>query len=163
MELPNASLHVPGTLDRCTWGCKGTCGKILHLASLAIEGRANVGDAIRNVFPSHLMVVCPQDESGILEICFKILDANPNFRANAHEDCLSRKDPVYVSRMLSAMVGLALPLRLVDSSFSPLLGTGGVGLYILFCFCLATQPPHPPTSGRGGYTSTVFSTKTFIF
>lgn len=50
------------------------------------------------------MYVCPQYESDVLDICFKILDANPNFLSNANEDCLSRKDPVYVSRVLSAMV-----------------------------------------------------------
>lgn len=46
----------------------------------------------------------------MLEICFKILDSNPNYLSNANEDCLSRKDPVYVSRVLSAMVGFGTAL-----------------------------------------------------
>lgn len=47
-----------------------------------------------------------QYESDVLEICFKILDSNPHFISSVYEDCLARKDPVYVSRVLSAMVGL---------------------------------------------------------
>lgn len=56
----------------------------------------------------------------MLDICFKILDSNPNFLSNANEDCLSRKDPVYVSRVLSAMVGLGSDfMRRLGPSLAP--------------------------------------------
>ncbi|XP_075882355.1 protein-glutamine gamma-glutamyltransferase 2-like [Nelusetta ayraudi] len=45
-----------------------------------------------------------QFEPDVLRICFKILDSSPNYLANANEDCSSRKDPIYVSRVLSAMI-----------------------------------------------------------
>ncbi|KAF7652497.1 hypothetical protein LDENG_00096110 [Lucifuga dentata] len=45
-----------------------------------------------------------QFESGILDICLKILDDNPKFVSDANLDCTSRRDPVYVTRVLSAMI-----------------------------------------------------------
>ncbi|XP_075882356.1 protein-glutamine gamma-glutamyltransferase 2-like [Nelusetta ayraudi] len=45
-----------------------------------------------------------QFEPDVLRICFKILDSSPKYLSNANEDCSSRKDPIYVSRVLSAMI-----------------------------------------------------------
>ncbi|XP_008316246.1 protein-glutamine gamma-glutamyltransferase 2-like isoform X1 [Cynoglossus semilaevis] len=45
-----------------------------------------------------------QFEPGILDICLKILDENPKFLSNADKDCSERKNPVYVTRVLSAMI-----------------------------------------------------------
>lgn len=45
-----------------------------------------------------------QFEEGILDICLKILDENPKFMADANEDCSARRNPIYVTRVLSAMI-----------------------------------------------------------
>ncbi|KAM9342745.1 protein-glutamine gamma-glutamyltransferase 2-like [Pholidichthys leucotaenia] len=45
-----------------------------------------------------------QFEKGILDICFKILDDNPKFVSDANKDCTARRSPIYVTRVLSAMI-----------------------------------------------------------
>ncbi|XP_069351823.1 protein-glutamine gamma-glutamyltransferase 2 [Eulemur rufifrons] len=45
-----------------------------------------------------------QFEDGILDICLALLDVNPKFLRNAGQDCSSRSSPVYVARVVSAMV-----------------------------------------------------------
>ncbi|XP_020493825.2 protein-glutamine gamma-glutamyltransferase 2 [Labrus bergylta] len=45
-----------------------------------------------------------QFESGILDICLKILDDNPKFVSDADKDCFARRNPIYVTRVLSAMI-----------------------------------------------------------
>ncbi|KAJ0064131.1 hypothetical protein NL108_000993, partial [Boleophthalmus pectinirostris] len=45
-----------------------------------------------------------QFEEGILDICLKILDDNPKFVSDADQDCSARRSPVYVTRVLSAMI-----------------------------------------------------------
>ncbi|KAL2103304.1 hypothetical protein ACEWY4_000172 [Coilia grayii] len=45
-----------------------------------------------------------QFEPGILDICLRILDENPKFVHDAKQDCAARADPVYVTRVLSAMI-----------------------------------------------------------
>ncbi|XP_017278251.1 protein-glutamine gamma-glutamyltransferase 2 [Kryptolebias marmoratus] len=45
-----------------------------------------------------------QFESGILDICLRILDMNPKCLRNPGKDCSGRRNPIYVSRVLSAMV-----------------------------------------------------------
>ncbi|XP_070695453.1 protein-glutamine gamma-glutamyltransferase 2-like [Pempheris klunzingeri] len=45
-----------------------------------------------------------QFESGILDICLKILDMNPKFVSDADKDCSGRRNPIYVTRVLSAMI-----------------------------------------------------------
>uniref|UniRef100_A0A7N6C264 Protein-glutamine gamma-glutamyltransferase 2 n=1 Tax=Anabas testudineus TaxID=64144 RepID=A0A7N6C264_ANATE len=45
-----------------------------------------------------------QFESGILDICLKILDENPKFVSDADKDCSARRNPIYVTRVLSAMI-----------------------------------------------------------
>lgn len=45
-----------------------------------------------------------QFEEGILDICVKILDDNPKFVSDANEDCSARRNPIYVTRVLSAMI-----------------------------------------------------------
>ncbi|XP_015744451.1 protein-glutamine gamma-glutamyltransferase 2, partial [Python bivittatus] len=45
-----------------------------------------------------------QFEEEILDICFQLLDTNPKFLLNQDKDCSRRNSPVYVSRVVSAMV-----------------------------------------------------------
>ncbi|KAM9860105.1 protein-glutamine gamma-glutamyltransferase 2 [Aulostomus maculatus] len=45
-----------------------------------------------------------QFESGILDVCLRILDSNPKYLRDPSKDCSGRSNPVYVSRVLSAMV-----------------------------------------------------------
>ncbi|XP_068615184.1 protein-glutamine gamma-glutamyltransferase 2-like [Brachionichthys hirsutus] len=45
-----------------------------------------------------------QFESGILDACLRILDMNPKYLRNPAKDCSGRRNPIYVSRVLSAMV-----------------------------------------------------------
>uniref|UniRef100_A0A8C2WJF0 Protein-glutamine gamma-glutamyltransferase 2 n=1 Tax=Cyclopterus lumpus TaxID=8103 RepID=A0A8C2WJF0_CYCLU len=45
-----------------------------------------------------------QFEPGILDICLKLMDENPKFVSNADEDCSARRNPIYVTRVLSAMI-----------------------------------------------------------
>ncbi|XP_028307746.1 protein-glutamine gamma-glutamyltransferase 2-like isoform X2 [Gouania willdenowi] len=45
-----------------------------------------------------------QFDTGILDICLKILDNNPKFVSDADRDCSARKNPIYVTRVLSAMI-----------------------------------------------------------
>ncbi|XP_068996653.1 protein-glutamine gamma-glutamyltransferase 2-like [Embiotoca jacksoni] len=45
-----------------------------------------------------------QFEEGILDICLKILDKNPKYISDADKDCSARGNPVYVTRVLSAMI-----------------------------------------------------------
>ncbi|XP_061527413.1 protein-glutamine gamma-glutamyltransferase 2-like [Phycodurus eques] len=45
-----------------------------------------------------------QFEAGILDICLKVLDDNPKFASDADQDCSARRNPIYVTRVLSAMI-----------------------------------------------------------
>ncbi|KAJ8359201.1 hypothetical protein SKAU_G00157260 [Synaphobranchus kaupii] len=45
-----------------------------------------------------------QFEYGILDACLRILNENPKYMHNPDEDCSGRSNPIYVSRVLSAMV-----------------------------------------------------------
>ncbi|XP_068120004.1 protein-glutamine gamma-glutamyltransferase 2 isoform X2 [Hyperolius riggenbachi] len=45
-----------------------------------------------------------QFEEGIPEICILLLDSNPKHRKDSNRDCSRRNDPVYISRVISAMV-----------------------------------------------------------
>ncbi|KAJ7332269.1 hypothetical protein JRQ81_014449 [Phrynocephalus forsythii] len=45
-----------------------------------------------------------QFEDGILDICLQLLDTNPKFLRNQDKDCSRRNSPVYVGRVVSAMV-----------------------------------------------------------
>lgn len=46
-----------------------------------------------------------QFDPDVLDICLMILDSNPKFVSDADQDCSARGSPVYVTRVLSAMVG----------------------------------------------------------
>lgn len=50
--------------------------------------------------PMHL-----QFDTEILDICLTILNSNPKFVSDADQDCSARRNPIYVTRVLSAMVG----------------------------------------------------------
>ncbi|KFO11563.1 Protein-glutamine gamma-glutamyltransferase 2, partial [Balearica regulorum gibbericeps] len=45
-----------------------------------------------------------QFEDDILSICLKLLDTNPKFLKDQNRDCSRRNDPVYIGRVVSAMV-----------------------------------------------------------
>ncbi|NP_001080912.1 transglutaminase 2 S homeolog [Xenopus laevis] len=45
-----------------------------------------------------------QFEDGMLEIALQILDTSPKFLNDSNRDCSRRNDPVYISRVISAMV-----------------------------------------------------------
>ncbi|XP_041941056.1 protein-glutamine gamma-glutamyltransferase 2 [Alosa sapidissima] len=45
-----------------------------------------------------------QYETGILDACLRILEVNPKCLRNPPEDCAARSNPVYVTRVISAMV-----------------------------------------------------------
>uniref|UniRef100_A0AAR2JQD2 Protein-glutamine gamma-glutamyltransferase 2 n=1 Tax=Pygocentrus nattereri TaxID=42514 RepID=A0AAR2JQD2_PYGNA len=45
-----------------------------------------------------------QFEEGILDACLRILDENPKYKRNPGKDCSGRRNPIYVCRVLSAMV-----------------------------------------------------------
>ncbi|KAK9515555.1 hypothetical protein VZT92_026191 [Zoarces viviparus] len=45
-----------------------------------------------------------QFEPGILDICLKLLDENPKFVSDTDKDCFARRNPIYVTRVLSAMI-----------------------------------------------------------
>ncbi|XP_058860040.1 protein-glutamine gamma-glutamyltransferase 2-like [Acipenser ruthenus] len=45
-----------------------------------------------------------QFEPGILDACLQVLDMNPKYLSNADQDCSKRNDPIYVSRVVSAMI-----------------------------------------------------------
>ena len=55
-----------------------------------------------------------QFESGILDICLKILDVNPKCLKFPGKDCSKRGIPTYVSRVLSAMVSHFCCLHLLQ-------------------------------------------------
>ncbi|XP_053705327.1 protein-glutamine gamma-glutamyltransferase 2-like [Synchiropus splendidus] len=65
-----------------------------------------------------------QFESGILDICLKILDQNPKFISDANQDCSSRRSPIYVTRVLSAMINSNDDSGVLVGSWSDF--TGGV-------------------------------------
>ncbi|XP_056897764.1 protein-glutamine gamma-glutamyltransferase 2-like [Takifugu flavidus] len=45
-----------------------------------------------------------QFDPDILDICLMILDSNPKFVSDADQDCSARRNPIYVTRVLSAMI-----------------------------------------------------------
>ncbi|XP_042581269.1 protein-glutamine gamma-glutamyltransferase 5-like [Cyprinus carpio] len=48
--------------------------------------------------------MCFQYEKGILDICMKLLQVSPQHQADIVKDLLNRSNPVYISRVISAMV-----------------------------------------------------------
>lgn len=57
-----------------------------------------------------------QFEENIIDICLELLDKNLNFQVDPATDCALRGNPVYISRVVSAMVrlGLAFPTQRVS-------------------------------------------------
>lgn len=89
-EPINESKGRPGTLDRCT----------PHSSQLGNKNRA-----IYHLCSGIFIYVHLQFDPDILDICFMILDANPKYVSDADKDCSARRNPIYVTRVLSAMVG----------------------------------------------------------
>ncbi|TRY58623.1 hypothetical protein DNTS_007622 [Danionella cerebrum] len=68
---------------------------------LAQDGIIFRGDA---EYPVPLAWNFGQFEEGILDACLKILDMNPKHRRNPGKDCSGRRNVIYVTRVLSAMI-----------------------------------------------------------
>ncbi|NP_997821.2 protein-glutamine gamma-glutamyltransferase 2 [Danio rerio] len=68
---------------------------------LAQDGIIFRGDA---GYPVPLAWNFGQFEEGILDACFRILDMNPKHRRNPAKDCSGRRNVIYVTRVLSAMI-----------------------------------------------------------
>lgn len=47
---------------------------------------------------------CFQYQPGVLEACLQILQVSPQHLSDAHKDYILRGDPVYISRVVCAMV-----------------------------------------------------------
>lgn len=58
-----------------------------------------------NVASSFLLSPPVQYEPGVLEACMNLLQVSPQHQKNSRRDYLKRNDPVYVGRVVSAMVG----------------------------------------------------------
>lgn len=43
----------------------------------------------------------------MLDICLKLLDENPKYSSDADADCSGRRNPVYVTRVICAMVSVS--------------------------------------------------------
>ncbi|XP_067324401.1 protein-glutamine gamma-glutamyltransferase 2-like isoform X2 [Anolis sagrei] len=83
---------------------------------------------------------CPwvfgQFEEGIVDICLQLLDSNPKFLRNQDKDCSRRNSPVYISRVVSAMVNCNDDKGILwgrwddqyDDGISPLSWTGSVDI-----------------------------------
>lgn len=50
------------------------------------------------------MFLYVQYEPGVLEACLQLLQVSPQHLTNGHKDYILRADPVYVSRVVCAMV-----------------------------------------------------------
>lgn len=60
-----------------------------------------------------------QFEDDILSICLKLLDTNPKFLRDQNRDCSRRNDPVYIGRVVSAMVSPAALRRPLGCQHTP--------------------------------------------
>ncbi|XP_073539963.1 protein-glutamine gamma-glutamyltransferase 5-like [Phyllobates terribilis] len=65
-----------------------------------------------------------QFEDGVSEICLRILDMSPNYLKNPTLDCSKRGDPVYISRVLSAMINSNDDRGVIESSWDEFFGNG---------------------------------------
>lgn len=84
----------------------------------------------RLTFPLHSSSrLVAQYEPGVLEACMNLLQVSPQHQKNSRRDYLKRNNPVYVGRVVSAMVGRVFTPKYTkrESAFCP---TG------LRCHCL---------------------------
>lgn len=72
----------------------------LHWVTAAWQSLVHICDI--SLFPPCTYL---QFDPDILDICMMILDSNPKFVSDADQDCSARSNPIYVTRVLSAMVG----------------------------------------------------------
>ncbi|XP_056129160.1 protein-glutamine gamma-glutamyltransferase 2 [Lampris incognitus] len=83
-----------------------------------------------------------QFEPDILDACITVLDMNPKYLKNPGKDCSGRRNPVYVCRVLSAMVNcnddkgvlLGRWTNNYDGGVSPLSWRGSVKILQDWCF-----------------------------
>uniref|UniRef100_A0A4W4HSP0 Protein-glutamine gamma-glutamyltransferase 2 n=1 Tax=Electrophorus electricus TaxID=8005 RepID=A0A4W4HSP0_ELEEL len=98
--------YQPGTHQLCITADTGDAVYMdskdkLEEYVLAQDGIIYRGDA---KYPVPLPWYFGQFEDSILDICLRILDVNPKYQRNPGKDCSGRRNPVYVTRVLSAMV-----------------------------------------------------------
>ncbi|KAM4691601.1 protein-glutamine gamma-glutamyltransferase 5-like isoform 1-T1 [Rhinophrynus dorsalis] len=65
-----------------------------------------------------------QFEEGVGDICLRILDMNPNFLKDPSMDCSKRGDPVYVSRIVSAMINSNDDRGVIESCWDEIFRNG---------------------------------------
>ncbi|XP_053309883.1 protein-glutamine gamma-glutamyltransferase 5-like [Spea bombifrons] len=65
-----------------------------------------------------------QFEDGVGDICLKILDMSPSFLKDPAKDCSKRGDPVYVSRIISAMINSNDDQGVIESSWDEYFRSG---------------------------------------
>ncbi|XP_018414793.1 PREDICTED: protein-glutamine gamma-glutamyltransferase 5-like isoform X1 [Nanorana parkeri] len=65
-----------------------------------------------------------QFEDGVGEICLRILDMSPNFLKDPAKDCSKRGDPVYISRVISAMINSNDDRGVLESCWDELFRNG---------------------------------------
>ncbi|XP_015272503.1 PREDICTED: protein-glutamine gamma-glutamyltransferase 2 [Gekko japonicus] len=77
-----------------------------------------------------------QFEDEILDICLQLLDTNPKFFQNQDRDCSRRNSPIYISRVVSAMVNCNDDQGILfgrwkqpyDDGISPMVWSGSVDI-----------------------------------
>ncbi|XP_063315179.1 protein-glutamine gamma-glutamyltransferase 5-like [Pelobates fuscus] len=65
-----------------------------------------------------------QFEDGVADICLKILDMSPSFLKDPAKDCSKRGDPVYISRVISAMINSNDDRGVIESSWEEFFSNG---------------------------------------
>ncbi|KAM8945854.1 protein-glutamine gamma-glutamyltransferase 5-like [Pelodytes ibericus] len=65
-----------------------------------------------------------QFEEGVGDICLQILDVSPSFLKDPASDCSKRGDPVYISRIISAMINSNDDLGVIESSWDEFFRNG---------------------------------------
>ncbi|XP_077315153.1 protein-glutamine gamma-glutamyltransferase 5-like [Lithobates pipiens] len=65
-----------------------------------------------------------QFEDGVGDICLRIMDMNPNFLKDPAYDCSKRGDPVYISRIISAMINSNDDRGVLESSWNEVFTNG---------------------------------------
>ncbi|XP_041060955.1 protein-glutamine gamma-glutamyltransferase 2-like isoform X2 [Carcharodon carcharias] len=68
---------------------------------------------------SHIAWNFGQFEDGIVDICLKLLDNSSNCLKNQEEDCSQRHDPVYISRIVAAMVNCNDDKGILQGNWGP--------------------------------------------
>ncbi len=85
----------PGNIDSRPWSFD-------QVRCLTIDWQLNTEKQLH--INSYHALMCFQYEKGILDICMKLLQLSPQHQADMGKDLQNRSNPVYISRVISAMV-----------------------------------------------------------